>query len=351
MRRSIRTPFVCLIIALITYQPLAACHSCGGGGGYGGYYVPVYYGGYYSGGCCGAYAETVVVSDCCGGCSSCDAHEVVKVEGRSEAEVAAPAAKPEERVVTPHSEAPATIPPSHPVETTPPPTLPPQVTPVTPPQTTPVTPPVEPEKPADLFNDMTPTPPAETPATTPPATTPPATTPPATTPPATTPPAEKPAETDLFGTPSTDTKSGTSTTTNKPTEEPTATESKPAEKPAEPAAEEKKPEEKKADEKKAEEEKDPLFGSLKVLREAGGLASNEVRVWNDNTGKFSCHGRLIQFRNGHVRLIKDNGRTTTVPLARLSNRDLEFVNRQAAAQQAEVGKTAHAPAVLPGFAN
>jgi hypothetical protein len=257
-----------------------------------------------------------------------------------------------------------------------------------PPQTIPVTPPVEPEKPADLFNDMTPTPPAETPATTPPATTTPATTPPAAPPPATTPPAEKPAEPadlfgapaetpaatppattppaetpkaetppatppapsatdDLFGTPSTEA-SATPTTTNKPAEEPAATETKPAE----PSAEEKKTDENKADEKKAEEEKDPLFGaSPSVLHEAGGLASNELRLWKDNTGKFSCQGRLVQFRNGHVRLMKDNGRTTTVPLARLSNRDLEFVNRQAAAHQAELGKTAHAPAALPALAN
>ena len=43
--------------------------------------------------------------------------------------------------------------------------------------------------------------------------------------------------------------------------------------------------------------------------------------------------------------------TTTVPLARLSTGDLEFVNRQASAQQAEVGKTAHSPAMMPILAN
>ena len=84
-----------------------------------------------------------------------------------------------------------------------------------------------------------------------------------------------------------------------------------------------------------------------VLHEAGGLASDEMRQWTDNTGNFSCRGRLVRFYEGQVRLLKDNGRTTTVPLARLSTGDLEFVNRQASAQQAEVGKTAHSPAMMP----
>src|SRR6266516_3281271 len=60
MRRSIRTLFVCLLVALVVYQPALACHSCGGWGG--GHYAPAYYGyGYgpavYSGGCSN-----------CGGC-------------------------------------------------------------------------------------------------------------------------------------------------------------------------------------------------------------------------------------------------------------------------------------------
>jgi hypothetical protein len=74
-------------------------------------------------------------------------------------------------------------------------------------------------------------------------------------------------------------------------------------------------------------------------------------LWTDNTGNFSCHGRLVRFHEGEVRLLKENGRTTTVPLARLSTGDLEFVNRQASARQAEVGKTAQSPATMPTFAN
>jgi len=118
---------------------------------------------------------------------------------------------------------------------------------------------------------------------------------------------------------------------------------KPADKAAPAPAEEKKgkPEEKKADDK-------DLFGtSHNILHEAGGLASDETRQWTDNTGNFSCHGRLVRFLDGQVRLLKDNGHTTTVPLARLSIGDVQFVNRQASAQHSEVGKTAQAAVTLP----
>jgi hypothetical protein len=64
------------------------------------------------------------------------------------------------------------------------------------------------------------------------------------------------------------------------------------------------------------------------------LASENFREWVDNTGRYKTRGRLVTFLDGHVRLVKDNGRTTTVPLYRLSQIDLEFVNRQASAQRA-----------------
>jgi hypothetical protein len=155
----------------------------------------------------------------------------------------------------------------------------------------------------------------------------------------------------LFGpSPKDEPKSGKETTTKK-VETPAAPEAKPAGKPAAPAEEKKPADSLKKDEKKTEE-KDPLFGSApSVLHEAGGLASNEMRLWTDNTGSFTCQARLVRFSDGHVRLLKDNGHTTTVPLARLSTGDLEFVNRQASAQRAEIGKTAQAPVVMPSIAN
>jgi hypothetical protein len=85
-----------------------------------------------------------------------------------------------------------------------------------------------------------------------------------------------------------------------------------------------------------------------ILREPGGLASAELRTWVDNTGNYSCRGRLIRFLDNHVRLLKDNGRTTTVPLTRLSANDLQFVHRQASAQQMEAaGQLAQSLSTMP----
>src|SRR6184192_1499519 len=69
MRRSIRTVFVSMLIALIVYQPVAACHTCGGWS-HGYSYGPVYYGSGSYNGCCGGGSWTVV--DTCEGCGSCN---------------------------------------------------------------------------------------------------------------------------------------------------------------------------------------------------------------------------------------------------------------------------------------
>jgi hypothetical protein len=94
------------------------------------------------------------------------------------------------------------------------------------------------------------------------------------------------------------------------------------------------------------------FKSSAILREEGGLASDQNREWVDNTGRYATRGRLVSFLDGHVRLLKDNGRTTTVPLARLSENDLEFVNRQASAQRAiQVAERAASEVGTPLAAN
>ncbi|MCH2117272.1 MAG: hypothetical protein MK161_06190, partial [Pirellulales bacterium] len=84
--------------------------------------------------------------------------------------------------------------------------------------------------------------------------------------------------------------------------------------------------------KSAQSDKDPLFDEYGViLGEPGGLASDELRFWVDNTGRFSCRGRMVRMSNGHVRIVKETGKTTTVPFYRLSQADLRFVTRQASA--------------------
>jgi hypothetical protein len=50
-----------------------------------------------------------------------------------------------------------------------------------------------------------------------------------------------------------------------------------------------------------------------------------ARRWTDNTGHFQVTGRLLLILEGQVRLLKETGRTTTVPLDRLSAVDRAYV--------------------------
>jgi hypothetical protein len=56
-----------------------------------------------------------------------------------------------------------------------------------------------------------------------------------------------------------------------------------------------------------------------------------MRLWTDNTGNFQVRARLVQVLDGKVRLEKESGRFTTVPMDRLSRPDLAFLRSQAPA--------------------
>lgn len=58
---------------------------------------------------------------------------------------------------------------------------------------------------------------------------------------------------------------------------------------------------------------------------------DQLRVWTDNTGDYKVNARLVVILNGAVRLQKETGRFTTVPMNRLSPGDLKFVQEQAQA--------------------
>ena len=55
-----------------------------------------------------------------------------------------------------------------------------------------------------------------------------------------------------------------------------------------------------------------------------------VRLWVDNTGKYSVRARLLVILPGKVRLLKETGKTATVPMRRLSQADQQYVERVAA---------------------
>jgi hypothetical protein len=49
------------------------------------------------------------------------------------------------------------------------------------------------------------------------------------------------------------------------------------------------------------------------------------RQWSDNSGQFRVQARLLLILDGKVRLLKETGRTTTVPTERLSDADRAYV--------------------------
>ena len=53
------------------------------------------------------------------------------------------------------------------------------------------------------------------------------------------------------------------------------------------------------------------------------------RTWVDNTGRYRTTGQLVEVAASHIRLLKENGRTCTVPLRRLSDQDFGYVQLQA----------------------
>ena len=104
-----------------------------------------------------------------------------------------------------------------------------------------------------------------------------------------------------------------------------------------PPAQQPPPATQKTDEKGSNDSLENLFNDNRQDRPVsrrpatGGLASQELRRWTDNTGRYSCQGRLQQIRRATVRILKQNGRTTTVSLTRLSQIDLAFVRAEAIA--------------------
>jgi hypothetical protein len=82
-------------------------------------------------------------------------------------------------------------------------------------------------------------------------------------------------------------------------------------------------------------ELDRLFGetSFEPPQEFRGA---EVRRWQDNTGAYEVQGRLAIIYPDKVKILKPNGRTTTVSMRRLSSSDQAYV-RWVAEQLTQTG--------------
>jgi hypothetical protein len=51
----------------------------------------------------------------------------------------------------------------------------------------------------------------------------------------------------------------------------------------------------------------------------------QMRIWTDDTGKYRRSARLVRSSQHHVRLQAESGEVLTVPLARLSTSDRQYV--------------------------
>ena len=65
--------------------------------------------------------------------------------------------------------------------------------------------------------------------------------------------------------------------------------------------------------------------AIAILTVLATAASAESRTWKDNTGKFSIEAELVEVKQESVVLKKANGSTITVPIARLSKVDREYL--------------------------
>ena len=75
---------------------------------------------------------------------------------------------------------------------------------------------------------------------------------------------------------------------------------------------------------------DDLFGGKRPA--AGATVSRSVRTWMDNTGKYQTEAKLVHIAIDHIKLLKSNGKISTVPLRRLSVGDFDYVQMQASLQ-------------------
>jgi hypothetical protein len=70
----------------------------------------------------------------------------------------------------------------------------------------------------------------------------------------------------------------------------------------------------------------------------------EFRTWQDNTGNFAVSARLDTIFPDKVRLLKDNGKFSTVPFRRLSQADQLYVQWVAIQLTQPAGRMVSAPA-------
>jgi hypothetical protein len=63
-----------------------------------------------------------------------------------------------------------------------------------------------------------------------------------------------------------------------------------------------------------------------------------ARTWTDSTGKYTVEAEFVEFKDGKVRLKKENGHIINITLKKLSDADREFVMSQRQAEKTDVAE-------------
>jgi hypothetical protein len=70
-----------------------------------------------------------------------------------------------------------------------------------------------------------------------------------------------------------------------------------------------------------------------VNAETSDPPTTGYRVWSDSTRSYRVVAKLVSVQNGVAKLLKENGRYTSVPIERLSSEDAEFARRWVSSSQ------------------
>ena len=70
---------------------------------------------------------------------------------------------------------------------------------------------------------------------------------------------------------------------------------------------------------------DALFG-VGAFKPAPEFKGAEFRQWVDNSGTYRVKARLMVIYVDKIKLLKENGKISTVPLSRLSDKDFGYVS-------------------------
>ncbi len=86
-----------------------------------------------------------------------------------------------------------------------------------------------------------------------------------------------------------------------------------------------------------------LFAIGITLALLAGTSWGKERSWTDVTGKFSVTAELVEVRGDKVVLRRQNGKRITVPLAKLSAKDRQFLEKGESGDPVSEGKTVDPP--------